>query len=138
MNKKFLVLTLPLALIFSVACMLPGPAFSADKVIKLKVSNFFPPPTFQSKVLGEFCRDLEKRTDGKVKVDYFKPIKGYENALKKSELPVIEPPEENSGHLIWLAGQLLPGLTVDLERKEWDSKMFSSIWYILPEKVAKK
>ena len=74
----------------------------------------------------------------KVKVDYFKPIKGYENALKKSELPVIEPPEENSGHLIWLAGQLLPGLTVDLERKEWDSKMFSSIWYILPEKVAKK
>lgn len=74
----------------------------------------------------------------KVKVDYFKPVEGYQNALKKSELPVIEPPEENSGHLIWPAGQLLPGLTVDLERKEWDSKLFSSIWYILPEKVAKK
>lgn len=74
----------------------------------------------------------------KVKVDYFKPIKGYENALRKSELPVIEPPDENSGHLIWLAGQLLPGLTIDLERKEWDSKLFSSIWYILPEKEAKK
>ena len=41
------------------------------KVIKLKVANFFPPPTFQSKVLEEFCRDLEKRTGGKVKVDYF-------------------------------------------------------------------
>lgn len=74
----------------------------------------------------------------KVKVDYFKAVEGYENALKKSELPVVEPPEENSGHLIWMAGQLLPGLTVDLERKEWDSKLFSSIWYILPEKVAKK
>jgi TRAP-type C4-dicarboxylate transport system substrate-binding protein len=46
-------------------------AFAKDKVVKLKVANFFPPPTFQSKVLGEFCRDLEKRTAGGVKVDYF-------------------------------------------------------------------
>jgi TRAP-type C4-dicarboxylate transport system substrate-binding protein len=41
------------------------------KVTRLKVANFFPPPSFQSKVLEEFCRDLEKRTDGQVKVDYF-------------------------------------------------------------------
>ncbi len=41
------------------------------KVIRLKVANFFPPFTFQSKVLEEFCRDLEKRTDGQVRVDYY-------------------------------------------------------------------
>lgn len=41
------------------------------KVIRLKVANYFPPPTFQSKVLEEFCRDLEKRTGGQVKVDYY-------------------------------------------------------------------
>ena len=41
------------------------------KVIRLKVAMYFPPPTFQSKVLEEFCRDLEKRTGGGVKVDYF-------------------------------------------------------------------
>ena len=47
-----------------------APAFSA-KVVKLKVANFFPTKAFQSTVLEQFCRDLEKRTDGKVKVDYF-------------------------------------------------------------------
>ncbi|MFC1822256.1 TRAP transporter substrate-binding protein DctP [Thermodesulfobacteriota bacterium] len=48
-----------------------GNALAASKVIKLKVANYFPPPTFQSKVLGEFCKELEKRTGGGVKVDYF-------------------------------------------------------------------
>lgn len=73
MTKKSLLITIPLALIISVALILPGlnlPAFSAD-VINLKVANFFPPPSFQSKVLEEFCRDLEKRTAGGVKVDYY-------------------------------------------------------------------
>jgi len=74
MNKKSLWITLSLTLIISVAFILPSlnlPAHSADKVISLKVANFFPPPAFQSKVLEEFCRDLEKRTGGKVKVDYY-------------------------------------------------------------------
>jgi TRAP-type C4-dicarboxylate transport system substrate-binding protein len=48
-----------------------GGAFGASKVIKLKVANFFPPPSLQSKTLEQFCRDLEKRTNGAVKVDYF-------------------------------------------------------------------
>jgi TRAP-type C4-dicarboxylate transport system substrate-binding protein len=71
MTKKIFGISLTFVFIISLALILPGPAVSADKVIKLKVSNFFPPPTFQSKVLEEFCRDLEKRTGGKVKVDYF-------------------------------------------------------------------
>jgi TRAP-type C4-dicarboxylate transport system substrate-binding protein len=50
--------------------VLPSGKAHAAKVT-LKVANFFPPPSFQSKVLGEFCRDLEKRTKGQVKVDYF-------------------------------------------------------------------
>ncbi|MBN1255339.1 MAG: TRAP transporter substrate-binding protein [Deltaproteobacteria bacterium] len=41
------------------------------KVIRLKVANYFGTPAFQSKVLEEFCRDLEKRTNGQVKVDYY-------------------------------------------------------------------
>ena len=41
------------------------------KVVKLKVANFFPTKALQSIFLEEFCRDLEKRTNGKVKVDYF-------------------------------------------------------------------
>jgi len=39
--------------------------------ISLKVANYFPPPTFQSKVLEEFCKELESRTKGVVKVDYY-------------------------------------------------------------------
>jgi TRAP-type C4-dicarboxylate transport system substrate-binding protein len=73
MTKKILRISLPIALIISLVFILPGlnaPAYSA-KVIQLKVANFFPPPSFQSKVLEEFCRDLEKRTNGKVKVDYY-------------------------------------------------------------------
>ncbi len=75
---------------------------------------------------------IDKKTDKihKVRVDYLVPVTGYKKALKKSELPIQAPVEENSGHLIWPAGTLLPDLTVDLERKEWNSNAFSSIWYI--------
>ncbi len=70
----------------------------------------------------------------KVRVDYFRPIRGFESALEKSELPTDPPTEGDSGHLTWAANALVPGLIVDLERKEWDSELFSSIWFILPEK----
>jgi TRAP-type C4-dicarboxylate transport system substrate-binding protein len=51
--------------------ILPSGKAQAAPVVRLKVANYFPPPSFQSKVLEEFCRDLEKRTAGQVKVDYF-------------------------------------------------------------------
>ncbi len=70
----------------------------------------------------------------KLRVDYFKPVQGFENALKKSELPVVEPAEINGGHLIWPEGKLVPHLIIDLERKEWESNWFSGIWYILETK----
>ena len=66
----------------------------------------------------------------RVKIDFFRPVKGYQAALTKCGLPSVPPEEENSGHLIWPAGKLLPHHSVDLERKEWDSNWFSTIWYI--------
>ncbi len=68
-----------------------------------------------------------------VRVDYLKPVKGYKRALRKSELPVKSPSGENTGHLIWAVGELLPDLVVDLERKAWKSQWFRSIWYKLPD-----
>ncbi len=62
-------------------CVLPPGEAHAAKVT-LKVANFFPPPSFQSKVLEEFCRDLEKRTGGQVKVDYF----GGQSLLKSTAM----------------------------------------------------
>jgi TRAP-type C4-dicarboxylate transport system substrate-binding protein len=45
--------------------------FAQDKTIVLKMANYFPPPSQQSKICEEFIADLEKQTNGKVKVQYF-------------------------------------------------------------------
>ena len=73
MKKKLLLISLALTLLVTLLALCPilDKEAHAAKVIRLKVANYFPPPTFQSKVLEEFCRVLEKRTDGAVKVDYY-------------------------------------------------------------------
>ena len=45
-------------------------ASAAGDVITLKFANFFPPPSAQSKLCEDFSAELEKRTDGKVKIRY--------------------------------------------------------------------
>jgi len=73
MKKKTLLISLPIAVIISLAFILQGfnpPACSA-KEIRLKIANYFPPPASQSKILEEFSGELEKRTGGQVKVDYY-------------------------------------------------------------------
>jgi len=39
--------------------------------VKLTYSNFFPPTHIQSKLAEAWCQEVEKRTNGAVKVDYF-------------------------------------------------------------------
>ena len=39
--------------------------------IKLTYSNFFPPTHIQSKLAEAWCKEVEKRTHGKVKVEYY-------------------------------------------------------------------
>ncbi len=48
-----------------------GPAAPTGETIELKIANFFPAPAGQSVLLEEFSRELEERTGGRVKVDYF-------------------------------------------------------------------
>ncbi len=73
MKKKYFLIFLSLAVVITVVLLIPNfnPSAYSAKVIRLKVAMYFPPPTFQSKVLEEFCRELEKRTGGVVKVDYY-------------------------------------------------------------------
>ena len=66
----------------------------------------------------------------KVKVDFYQPIEGLKNALKKCELPNLVASENNEGHVIWSNGQFNKSLIVDMERKEWKSNLFTSIWFI--------
>lgn len=62
-----------------------------------------------------------------VKIDYLKPIKGLQMALGKSILKEIEPSTKNEAVVIWKAGTLINGLTITLEREEWNSSFFSAI-----------
>ncbi len=66
-----------------------------------------------------------------VKVDFYKPIRGVAAALKKCGLPDQPFSQQNESKVIWSAGKLIPGLEVELERKEWKSSDFSAVWYRL-------
>jgi len=48
----------------------PGDSF-AQKVITLNYSNFFPAPHRHSILAEQWCREIEKRTNGRVKIAYF-------------------------------------------------------------------
>jgi TRAP-type C4-dicarboxylate transport system substrate-binding protein len=72
MRQKKLFMVLLVAVLFvglMVSVFSSGKAYA--KEIRLKVANYFPAPASQSTLLEEFCRELEKRTHGQVKVDYY-------------------------------------------------------------------
>jgi len=73
--------------------------------------------------------DNQQQTVKKVRIDFFRPVRGYVRALKKCGLPIVKPQRTSGGHLIWAKGMLLPGLKVDMERKDWGSSLISSVWY---------
>lgn len=55
---------------FALAMTLGIPRSSAQTV-ELTYSNFFPPTHVQSKLAEAWCREVEKRTEGRVKITYF-------------------------------------------------------------------
>ncbi|WP_243543986.1 TRAP transporter substrate-binding protein [Pseudodesulfovibrio tunisiensis] len=63
---KRLMLVLAVAALLSAA--LPGPSQAGTR---LTYSNFFPPTHVQSELAEEWCREVEKRTNGEVVIDYF-------------------------------------------------------------------
>ncbi len=66
MKKKLCVISLIMIMLVVFA----APAWSA-KVITLKFANYFPPPAPHSKICEEFAQELEKRTNGRIKIQYF-------------------------------------------------------------------
>jgi TRAP-type C4-dicarboxylate transport system substrate-binding protein len=69
MKKSFLS-CLCVAIVFALSlCFFPTP--SQAKPVTLTYSNFFPPTHIQSKLAAEWCKEVEKRTNGQVKVQYF-------------------------------------------------------------------
>lgn len=46
-------------------------AYASAQVIEFKFANYFPPPARHSKICQEFIADLEDRTGGRIKVQFF-------------------------------------------------------------------
>ncbi len=85
--KRILVtwIVMCMSLLFFVG---PTPLRAQEKSIKLRYSNFFPPVHEISKLSEEWCKEVEKRTNGRVKISYFPgatltpPMQTYDSTVK--------------------------------------------------------
>jgi TRAP-type C4-dicarboxylate transport system substrate-binding protein len=78
-----------LVLFFVAFCVLAAVSpVHSQEVIKLKYANFFPPMHTMSIMADEWCKEVEKRTNGKVKITYLPggtlipAAQAYEGAVK--------------------------------------------------------
>ena len=124
-----------------------GPTNAYSETINLKVANYFPPPSQQSKIMQEFISELEARTGGKVKVRYFPggsllkapaTIKGVESGIADIGLahieytagrfPVMEVCEMPLGYPTgWVANQVMNDFYNKFKPKEFDK--FKVLWW---------
>ena len=65
---KFLV---AVVFVLLVSSFFIAPAYSAESVIRLKYANFNPPSHGLSMLSDQWCKELEKRTNGRVKTAFF-------------------------------------------------------------------
>jgi TRAP-type C4-dicarboxylate transport system substrate-binding protein len=73
MRQKSLLTVAGIVCLGLMVALLPLKAAQAkDKVINLKLANYLPPLAKHTLIAGEFIRDLEARTGGRIKVKYFK------------------------------------------------------------------
>lgn len=56
---------------FVISCVICTIGSAQDKVISLRFSTFFPPTHELAKITDQWCKEVEKRTNGKVKVQQF-------------------------------------------------------------------
>ncbi len=58
-------------IILAFTLVIGTPAATRAATINLTYSNFFPPSHIQSKLAAAWCKEVEKRTNGKVKITYY-------------------------------------------------------------------
>ena len=69
--KRSLGIHLFVLVLFAVTFMVASMSLAQEKAVTLKVTNWFPVGHKQDVLLQEWGKDLEKRTGGKVKVNYY-------------------------------------------------------------------
>ncbi|MCX8117730.1 MAG: TRAP transporter substrate-binding protein [Desulfobacterota bacterium] len=108
--------------------------------VRLRVATYFPPPSMQSKLLEEFCRELESRTGGRVKVDFFAggslfpPVATFDNVVSgvadigyshvyytPGRMPVTEAVGLPLAYpSAWVSGQVMNDFYNQFKPKEFD------------------
>lgn len=69
--KRIRCLTIVTLISLFIMSMSGTAVFAQEKVITIKISNWFPVGAAQDKLLKDWGDDLEKRTNGRVKVNYY-------------------------------------------------------------------
>jgi TRAP-type transport system periplasmic protein len=73
---------------FLLVSFVPTTVFAQEKVTTLKYSNFFPAGNRVSTLCDDWCKEVEKKTGGRVKVTYFPggtltpPVQTYDSVVK--------------------------------------------------------
>lgn len=143
--KRLLGIMFIIGLILSVFPM--SGAFAKSDVINFKLSNYFPPPSQQSKICEEFIADLERWSNGRIKVQYFPggsllkapaTIKGVESGIvdiglahieyTAGRFPVMEACEMPIGYSSgWVANQIMNDFFNKFRPKEFDK--YKMLWF---------
>ncbi len=71
MKKEICLVLIALLAAASICCFVTQPGFAAEKVYNLRYANFFPVTHRNSQVSEAWCKEVEKRTNGRVKIAYF-------------------------------------------------------------------
>ncbi len=66
----------------------------------------------------------------KIEADFLNPVKGAVSALEQCELTHKNPDQNDEAFLLWKRGNLVPGLSIKLERTEWKSEQFRTVWFL--------
>ncbi|MCX5810057.1 MAG: TRAP transporter substrate-binding protein [Proteobacteria bacterium] len=70
--KGSTIMKVLMVVMFLSFCVIPVQGYAAgEKVITVKVANWFPVGHKQTPLLESWCKELEKRTNGRVKVNYY-------------------------------------------------------------------
>ena len=54
--------------------LLGSATIASAKAVELTYANFFPPFHIQSKLAESWCKEVEKRTNGAIKINYYPAI----------------------------------------------------------------
>jgi TRAP-type C4-dicarboxylate transport system substrate-binding protein len=89
-KKGRLIYGIGLSVVLSVFLLMcvSAPAEAQEKVIRLRFANYFPPVHAISKMSEEWTKDVEKVTNGRVKISYFPggtltpPMQTYDGVVK--------------------------------------------------------